>query len=144
MLSKKAKYGLKALIRLGQERGKGPILISDLAKTERIPKKFLESILLDLKNQGILESRRGKGGGYLLAKPPREIFIGNVIRRLEGPLALVPCASVTAYRPCDDCVDERSCGIRLVMKEVRDATARILDRTTLADLLRRSRAARRG
>lgn len=137
MISKKTKYALKALIFLAREYNRGPILISDLAREERIPKKFLELILLALKNNGILLSRKGKGGGYYLGKPPREVSLGNVIRILEGPLAPVPCVSETAYARCDECVDERTCGIRLVMKDVRDALAKILDGTTLADVLER-------
>lgn len=120
---------------LTKEYGRGPILISDLAEKERIPKKFLESILLSLKNKGILQSKMGKGGGYLLGKPPDSITLGEVIRILDGPLAPLPCVSQTAYRKCDECEDEITCGIRPVMKEVRDETARILDGTTLSDLL---------
>uniref|UniRef100_A0A831XEI9 Rrf2 family transcriptional regulator n=1 Tax=Geobacter metallireducens TaxID=28232 RepID=A0A831XEI9_GEOME len=137
MISKKTKYALKALIYLAREQEKGPILIADLAREERIPKKFLELILLALKNSGVLQSKKGKGGGYYLARPPREISMGKVIRILEGPLAPVPCVSETAYARCEECDDEWSCGIRLVMKDVRDAMARILDNSTLADVLER-------
>lgn len=137
MISKKTKYALKALIYLAREYDKGPILISNLARDERIPKKFLELILLALKNNGILQSKKGKGGGYYLGKPPREISMGKVIRILEGPLAPVPCVSETAYAKCEECHDERTCGIRLVMKEVRDAMAKILDSANLADVLER-------
>ncbi len=135
MISKKTKYALKALIYLAWEYDKGPILISDLAKEERIPKKFLELILLTLKNHGILQSKKGKGGGYYLGKHPREISMGQAIRILEGPLAPVPCVSETAYAQCDECDNEQTCGIRLVMKGVRDAIAGILDGTSLADVL---------
>jgi Rrf2 family protein len=138
MLSMKAKYGLRALTVLAREYGKGPVLISDLAQKERIPKKFLEIILLDLKKKGILQSRKGKGGGYLLNRPPSATSVGEVIRVLDGPLALLPCVSQTAYRRCDECPDETTCGIRSVMKEVRDSTAAILDGTTLADIVERS------
>ena len=110
------------------------MLISDLADRDAIPKKFLEAILLDLKRHGLVESKKGKGGGYFLRRGPAEVTCGDVIRALEGPLALVPCVSQTAYMPCADCVDEATCGVRLAMKEVRDATARILDNTTLADI----------
>lgn len=137
MLSKKTKYALKAVLYLARRYDAGPILISDLAKDEQIPKKFLELILLTLKNNGILQSRKGKGGGYYLGKSPREISMGKVIRVLEGPIALVPCVSETAYAPCPECLDERTCGIRLVMKDIREAAARILDGTTLADMLER-------
>lgn len=137
MMSKKAKYALKALIYLARVQDRGPILIADLAREERIPKKFLELILLALKNSGVLQSKKGKGGGYYLARSPREISMGKVIRILEGPLAPVPCVSETAYARCAECDDEWSCGIRLVMKDVRDAMARILDNATLADVLER-------
>ena len=137
MISKKTKYGLKALIYLAREYDKGPTLIADLARDERIPKKFLELILLALKNKGVLQSKKGKGGGYYLGRPPAKISMGEVVRLLEGPLAPVPCVSVMAYAKCEECIDEQTCGIRLVMKDVRDAIADILDGTTLADVLDR-------
>jgi Rrf2 family protein len=139
MLSMKAKYGLRALTILAKEYGKGPVLIADLSAQERIPRKFLELILLDLKKKGILRSKKGKGGGYHLSRPPSTVSVGELIRVLDGPIALLPCVSQTAYRRCDECPDERSCGIRSVMKEVRDSTAMILDGTTLKDVLDRSR-----
>jgi len=143
MLSKKSKYALKALIRLGENK-RGPMLISDLAVQEAIPKKFLEIILLELKHHGVLQSKKGKGGGYSLSKSPNDISIGGVVRCIDGPLALIPCVSRTAYVKCEECKDENTCGIRMVMQEVRDATANILDRTTLADMIRREhRAARK-
>ena len=136
MLSMKAKYGLRALLYLARQENQGPVLISELAAKENIPKKFLELILLDLKNHGILQSKKGKGGGYSLSRRPEAIKLGRVIRVLDGPLAPLPCASQTAYVPCDECEDEKTCGIRLVMKDVRDAMATILDNTSLADVLR--------
>ena len=136
VLSRKSKYGLKALLALAQEEGRGPVLVSDLAERDAIPKKFLEAILLELKRHGIVHSKKGKGGGYFLGRKPADITFGQVIRVLEGPLAAVPCVSQTAYMKCPECVDERTCGVRLAMKEVRDATARILDHTTLADVNR--------
>ena len=135
MISKKTKYGLKALIYLARQYDKGPILIADLARDEMIPKKFLEAILLSLKNNGILQSRKGKGGGYYLGRHPKEITFGQAIRVMDGPLAPVPCVSESAYAECTECHDEFSCGIRIVMKDVRDAMANILDSTTLADVL---------
>jgi Rrf2 family protein len=134
VLSKKSKYALKALLVLAQEAGRGPVLVADLAAREALPKKFLEAILLDLKHQRIVESRKGRGGGYFLRRKPSEITFGEVIRALDGPLAAVPCVSQTAYMPCAECLDEQTCGVRLAMKGVRDATARILDRTTLASV----------
>jgi Rrf2 family protein len=133
-LSKKCKYALQALYGLTAEYGKGPVLISTLSKRQRIPHKFLEVILWELKQRGILESKKGKGGGYLLAKPPSSVTIGSVIRIIDGPLAPLPCASETAYRKCDECVDVAKCGTRIVMREVRDAMAAILDKKTLADV----------
>ncbi len=133
-LSQKSKYALRALQRLAREKGRGPMLIVDLAKREEIPRKFLEVILLELKNHGILASKRGKGGGYVLMKEPSTLTLGEVIRLFDGPIAPLPCASERAFRKCDDCHDIATCGTRLVMREVRDAMAKILDHTTLADL----------
>ena len=106
MLSRKSKYGLKALLILAQEAGRGPVLISELAGREAIPKKFLEAILLELKRHGVVQSRKGKGGGYFLRRRPAEITFGEVIRVLDGPLAAVPCVSQMAYMKCTECVDE--------------------------------------
>ena len=141
MLSRKSKYGLKALLALAHEAGRGPVLISELAGRDAIPKKFLEAILLELKRHGVVHSQKGKGGGYLLRRKPADITFGEVIRVLDGPLAAVPCVSQTAYMRCAECVDEHTCGVRLAMKQVRDATAKILDHTTLADV--NARVARR-
>lgn len=135
MLSKKAKYAIKALIYLGKNKEEGRVLISDIAEKERIPKKFLEQILLELRKHAILQSRRGKEGGYLLAKSPLEINMGQVIRIVDGPLAMIPCVSHLFYEKCEECVDEETCTIRNVLKKVRDTTAGILDNTTLADLI---------
>ena len=141
MLSMKAKYGLRAMSALAREYGHGPVLIADLSSREKIPRKFLELILLDLKKKGILRSKKGKGGGYLLSRAPADVSVGELVRALDGPLALLPCVSQTAYRRCDECIDEMTCGIRSVMKEVRDRTAEILDGTTLEDLILRSNRA---
>jgi Rrf2 family protein len=138
MLSQKAKYALKAILVLAKEFGHGPVLIADVAQRERIPRKFLEVILLELRNHGLLQSRKGKGGGYFLARQPSQITLGEVLRVVEGPLAPLPCVSKVAYRRCDECHDERTCAIRMVMKDVREATARILDSATLADVLKRA------
>jgi len=143
MLSKKAKYAMQACLSLAGETPGQPILIADLASRDGIPKKFLEIILLDLRNAGILVSRKGKGGGYHLAKPPGEITVGQIIRLMDGPLAPVPCVSKTAYQPCSDCHEEIYCGIRMVMKDVRDAIAGIYDNTSLADVLERQKIARK-
>jgi Rrf2 family protein len=134
VLSRKTKYGLKAMLALAERGGRDPVLVSTVAEGDALPKKFLEAILLELKRHGLVESRKGKGGGYFLRRPPDDITFGDVIRALEGPLAAVPCVSHTAYARCVECVDEQTCGIRLAMKAVRDATAQILDRTSLADV----------
>ena len=136
MLSKRAKYAIKALLALAEHGRDEPMRIADLAQREHIPAKFLELILLGLKNQGILQSRKGKGGCYLLARDPGEIYLGQIVRMFDGPLAPVPCASQTAYVACSDCPNEAVCGVHLAMKEVRDATARVLDGTSLASLQR--------
>jgi Rrf2 family protein len=143
MLSMKAKYGLLAVLSLARESDKKLVLISELAEKENIPKKFLEQILRELKNQGILESKVGKGGGYYLNKSPQSITIGQIIRTIDGTLSPVFCVSQTAYAKCKECHDEHSCAIRLVMKDVRDAIANILDKTTLAEALERSEHAKR-
>lgn len=133
MLSRKAKYALKAL-RLMALTGEGrPQRAEDLATAEGIPRKFLEQALTQLKRHGVLTSRPGPGGGYLLARPAAEIPLGKIVRLLDGPLAPIPCASETAYRPCDECEDIEGCGIRIVMRRVRDATAEILDGTSLEE-----------
>ena len=119
---------------LAEEAGRGPVLVADLASRQQLPKKFLEAILLELKRHGLLHSKKGKGGGYLLSRDPAEITLGAVIRVLDGPLALIPCVSQTAYMKCEECLNENTCGVRLAMKEVRDATADILDHMTLAGL----------
>ena len=136
MLSKKAKYAVKALLALAEHGNAEPMRIVDLARQERIPRKFLEAILLSLRNHGLLQSRKGRGGGYLLARDPRHIHLGEVVRMFDGPLAPVPCASQTAYVRCEDCRDEATCGVHLAMKAVRDATAKVLDGTSIASLRR--------
>ncbi|HVY99443.1 MAG TPA: Rrf2 family transcriptional regulator [Dongiaceae bacterium] len=135
MLSQKAKYAMRALLYLARAEPEVPVFISEIADQQSVPKKFLELILLDLKRHGLVHSQRGKKGGYLLARPPSQIFFGQVIRIIDGPLAQLPCASRTAYRRCDDCQDEKTCEIRKVLLQVRDSTARILDNTSLSDVM---------
>jgi len=133
VISQKAKYALRALLELAKA-GKGEaLLISEIAERQRIPKKFLEQILLDLKHQGLLQSRRGKNGGYALIKNPGEITYGQVMRIIDGPMAPLPCLSRMAYRRCEDCQNEDACEVRRIFAVAYDATARVLDRTTLAD-----------
>ena len=138
MISKKTKYALKALYHLAGQPSSQPVLISDLAQAENIPKKFLEFILLSLRKGGILQSKIGKGGGYYLTLPPAKVTLGSVVRILEGDLAPVQCLSETNYARCDECDDEATCGIRLVMVDVNEAMAQVLDNLTLADMVSRS------
>lgn len=133
MLSKKTQYGLKALGYLAAHYGKGPILISEISTRKKIPVKFLESILLQLKTAGILESKKGKGGGYFLATSPKKIMLATVIRIIGGPIAMLPCVSLNFYEKCLDC-DERTCGLNRVMASARDATLKVLEKKTVADL----------
>lgn len=138
MLSKRSKYGLRAILALARHPSRQPVLIAALAQQERIPKKFLEQILLALKHAGLLGSKKGQGGGYFLQRAPDAISLGDVIRALDGPIAPVPCVSRMAHHPCEDCEDEATCGVRDIMQQVRAATASILDQTTLAEVLRRT------
>jgi Rrf2 family protein len=133
MLSQKARYALKAMLALARAGGDEPMLIGDIAEAENVPKKFLELILLDLKKRGLVHSLRGRSGGYILGKPPADISFAEIIRIIDGPLALAPCASRTAFRKCDDCEDVETCAIRKVLVHVRDSTADILEGRTLAD-----------
>lgn len=135
MLSQRARYALRALTDLAARRGGDLVSAGAIAERQRVPRKFLDLILLELKAAGLVDSQRGRTGGYRLGRVPGEISFGEVIRLLDGPLALVPCVSRTAYRRCEDCVDEASCAIRRAMGTVRDEAARILDGFTLADAL---------
>ncbi len=135
MLSKKTKYGLKALTYLAGQPDKQPIQIAEVAKHENISQKFLESILLTLRRNGFLGSKKGKGGGYYLIKSPEEIQMTAVMRVLEGPIAMVPCVSLNFYEKCDDCPNERSCSVNKLMLKVRDANLEVYRNTTLADVI---------
>jgi Rrf2 family protein len=136
MLSKKAKYGLKALVYLAQKDNKQEVtLIQEIAQEARIPKKFLEQILLLLKSRGVVNSKRGKEGGYFLVAQPEQLIIGDVIRIIDGPLAPIPCASRTAYMPCEECIDAETCEIRHLMAGVRDAMSDVLDKTSLSQMI---------
>lgn len=134
MLTRKAKYGLRALLYLANEKPCTPVLISQISEDEDIPKKFLEAILLELRKNEILTSRRGKGGGYELNLPASQIYVGQVLRILDGPLAPVSCVSQNFYQKCDDCKDEQKCKVRLIMKKVRDSISDILDSISLSEL----------
>ena len=135
MLSMKSKYAIRALMVLAANEGK-MLQSKTIAKEADAPMKFLESILLELKHQGLVESKRGIFGGYYLAKPSKQIMLGEVIRKIDGMLAPIGCASVTAYQKCDDCTDEKSCAIRHAMIEVRNAISDVLDKKTLAEMVR--------
>ena len=140
MITQHTKYGLKALLALGRKYPDQQLTtIAQLAEEERIPAKFLEIILLEMKNLGWLHAKRGPGGGYALAKSPREIRLGDVLRQMEGPVALVPCARAKAGGLCEDCAHRPQCAVRMLMKEVRDAAAAVLDRTSLDTLLEEER-----
>jgi Rrf2 family protein len=137
MLSKKTKYAIKALVALGKNTGKPPMQISKIAIEEQIPKKFLEQILLDLRNSGYLYSKKGAGGGYALNKDAKDIYLVHIMRITDGPIAMVPCASFNFYHKCDECKDEVTCGIRSAFIDVRDATLKVLTETSIADIIDR-------
>jgi Rrf2 family protein len=142
MLTAKGKYGLKAMAYLASADSRSLVSISEIAEQNEIPRKFLDAILADLRNAGLLRSRKGPGGGYALAKPPNAITLGEIVRALDGPLAPIGCASRTAYRPCDDCADVAHCPVRLVMLKVRDAMSAVLDHATLAEIPKMSASER--
>lgn len=137
MLSKKTKYAIKALMVLGRSYGEAPMPIFKISQAENIPKKFLEQILLELRNAGILFSIKGAKGGYGLSKAPADIFLTQVIRLIDGPIALLPCVSLNFYRKCDECISEDVCGIRDTFVDVRDAMLEIFNKTSIADMLQR-------
>lgn len=145
-LSKRGEYGLRAMITLAESTSQGdpPVMmqIKEISQREQISSKFLEQILLTLKNAGLLHSKMGVGGGYYLARPAREITLGQIFRVLDGPVAPIKCVSQMAYESCG-CPDEETCGLRLVMSDVRNAVAEILDNTSLADVTKRQSAIRK-
>jgi Rrf2 family protein len=132
MISQKAKYALRALVALSRAAN-GSMMIGEIATRQKIPRKFLEQILLELKHAGLVASRRGKFGGYALLKPAEKITFGQVLRLIDGPIAPLPCLSKIAYRKCTDCADELSCEIRRVFARVAESARDVLDKTTLAD-----------
>jgi Rrf2 family protein len=133
MISQRAKYALRALVALCRVPAGESLMISDISQSQAIPKKFLEQILLELKRHGLVASRRGRTGGYVLVRPPDEITFGEVLRLIDGPIALLPCLSKIAYQRCRDCADEGTCEVRQVFARVATASREVLDRTTLAD-----------
>lgn len=134
MLSMKSQYAFKALTMLAEKYKEGPVLISDISKKKKIPLKFLENILLELKKAGILDSKKGKGGGYFLNHPPEKVKVATIIRLINGPIAMLPCVSLYFYERCKNC-NEKHCGLHDMMIEVRDATLNIVENRTLRDLL---------
>ncbi len=133
MLSKKAQYALQALMYMADKPANEPTLIAEIARKRKIPLKFLENILLQLKNEGILESKKGKGGGYFFRIPPKDVPLARIIRIIDGPIALLPCVSLYFYERCKNC-DERHCGLHDTMVQVRDSTLKVLERKTVADI----------
>jgi Rrf2 family protein len=136
MLSKKTQYAFQALMYLAEKGKDQPVLIADIAKRKKIPLKFLENILLELKKAGLLNSKKGKGGGYFFAKNPKDIQLATVMRLLDGPISLVSCVSLYFYEKCKNC-DEKSCGLHDIMAQVRDANLKILEKRTIADIARK-------
>jgi len=136
MISRKTKYGLKALSYLARQDDSTPVQISVISNSENISLKFLESILLTLRKAGFLGSKKGKGGGYYLLKNANDITIAAIYRVLEGPIAMVPCVSLNFYEKCDDCPDEDLCSVHNIMVQVRDNNLKILENTSLADIIK--------
>ncbi len=134
MLTNKGKYALKAMVHLAAQEPGVLAQVADIAEQNVISKKFLDAILTDLRRAGLVYSKKGKGGGYTLARPAREISVGTIVRTIDGPLAPIACASVTAYRPCDDCTDLKTCQVRIMMIAARNAIANVLDNTNLAEM----------
>ena len=134
MLSKKSQYAFKALSYLVEKRNEGPVLISEIADLKKIPLKFLENILLELKKSDVLDSKKGKGGGYFLKDSPEKTNLAKIIRLVNGPIAMLPCVSLNFYEKCDNCTEDH-CGLHDVLIEVRDASLKILEEKTLLDLI---------
>ncbi|UXE66612.1 MAG: Rrf2 family transcriptional regulator [Chryseotalea sp. WA131a] len=139
MLSKKCKYAIHALVYLGEKFEQGPVQIQEISDKKHIPKKFLEAILLELRHAKILQSKKGKGGGYYLHKRPEDVNLVDVIRLIDGAVAMLPCVSLNYYEPCEECRNEKTCGIRDSFIGVRDETLRILTQSTLARIMKREK-----
>jgi Rrf2 family protein len=137
VISKKTKYAINALVHLAKRKEEGPILISQIAASERIPQKFLEAILLELKKAGVLASKKGKGGGYYMTKSPEDIHMAEIMRLFDGPIALLPCVTYMYYERCEECKDEETCGIRDIFLELRNKTVDLLKGATLEEIIKR-------
>ncbi len=139
MLSKKCKYAIHAIVYLAERYQQGPVHIQDIADAQHIPKKFLEAILLEMRNADILHSKKGKGGGYYLFKRPEDVNLVDIIRLMDGAISMLPCVSLNYYQRCDECRDEVTCGIRDAFTGVRDETLKVLSKSTLAHIVKRQR-----
>jgi Rrf2 family protein len=139
MLSKKTKYAIKALVLLGKNAGKQPLHVTDIAEQENIPQKYLGTIMGELRNAGLIYSKKGAGGGYTLSKRPEDISLVQVLRLTDGPIAMVSCASLNYYHKCEECSDEKTCGIRRTFIRIRDANLEILSQTSIADLVEKEK-----
>jgi Rrf2 family protein len=139
MLSKKCKYAIHALVYLAERFQQGPVHIQEIASAQKIPKKFLEAILLELRNAKVLHSKKGKGGGYYLYKKPEDVNLIEIIRLMDGAIAMLPCVSLHYYEACDECLDEKTCGIRDAFLGVRDQTLKILSESTLDKIVKRKK-----
>jgi Rrf2 family protein len=139
MLSKKCKYAIHALVYLAERYQQGPVHIQEIASAQKIPKKFLEAILLELRNAKVLHSKKGKGGGYYLYKKPEDVNLIEIIRLMDGAIAMLPCVSLHYYEACDECLDEKTCGIRDAFLGVRDQTLKILSESTLDKIVKRKK-----
>jgi Rrf2 family protein len=139
VLTKKGKYGLKAMVHLAQSPPGRPVPVMEISEKQSIPKKFLDAILCELRNSGFVHSKMGKGGGYSLARPASDITVGELVRAIDGPLAPVHCASKTRYRRCDDCFDENTCAVRRIMQQAQQALSDVLDHCSLEEMRDRAR-----
>lgn len=144
MLSKKAQYAIYALMHLTREYNKGPVLIGVIAESEKLPRKFLEAILLELKNLGYVNSKKGKGGGYYLIKDPAQVNLADLVRHFDGALGMLSCVTYKYYERCAHCKDEETCGIRKTFKDLRDHTAAFLKNTSLTDVLENENQLKQG
>ncbi len=142
MLSKKAQYALYAIRYIAMKKDKNPVLIKEIVEAEKLPQKFLEAILIDLKNAGIVNSKKGKNGGYYLIKEPKDINFADIIRTFDGAIALLPCATYKYYEKCTKCENDANCGLRNVVKEIRDKTVAMLKSLTIQDVIERDKTGR--
>lgn len=140
MISKKTKYAINALVYLAKINPSKPVLIQKIAADQNIPQKFLEAILLDLKKAGILNSKKGRGGGYFLVQSPDEVNLAEIMRLIDGPIALLPCVTYKYYQQCEECIDETTCGIRKVFMEVRNKTVNTLKKASLSEIIKKEKS----